>query len=305
MFCTRSYILFPFSPIENSNLYRQYTENPTVQHLRGRRWPHTSPSAHYSLPSANSLTYTFSAKEKDSETGLSYFGSRYYSSDLSIWLSVDPMSDKYPSLSPYSYCANNPVKVVDPNGEEVYIIGDVDNKNTVVNALSNYFDNITVGYDEKTGKLKIVEGAAQTEDEIAFANALSDSKIEVNLQLVDGKKTGYQTSAGDDLEMEGAGAFLGNYISYNSGSQTKESIAKVHTLQCLSIGEMKRLYKDNDWGQLINHEITESFNGGVISSKTNVPGRDENWRINLDIYKEAHATATPQPSTIGASWFHH
>ena len=37
-------------------------------------------------------TFTFSAKEKDSETGLSYFGSRYYSSDLCIWLSVDPMS---------------------------------------------------------------------------------------------------------------------------------------------------------------------------------------------------------------------
>jgi RHS repeat-associated protein len=67
--------------------------------------------------------HTFSAKEKDSETGLSYFGSRYYSSDLSIWLSVDPMSDKYPSLSPYTYCADNPVKLVDPNGEEWDIDG--------------------------------------------------------------------------------------------------------------------------------------------------------------------------------------
>ena len=64
-------------------------------------------------------TYTFSAKERDTETGLSYFGARYYSSDLSIWLSVDPMSDKYPSFSPYVYCANNPVKLVDPNGEEI------------------------------------------------------------------------------------------------------------------------------------------------------------------------------------------
>ncbi len=63
--------------------------------------------------------HTFSAKERDAETGLSYFGSRYYSSDLSIWLSVDPMSDKYPSLSPYVYCANNPIKLVDPNGEKV------------------------------------------------------------------------------------------------------------------------------------------------------------------------------------------
>ena len=63
--------------------------------------------------------HTFSAKERDTETGYSYFGARYYSSDLSIWLSVDPMSDKYPSLSPYVYCANNPIKLVDPNGEEI------------------------------------------------------------------------------------------------------------------------------------------------------------------------------------------
>ena len=66
-------------------------------------------------------SHTFSAKERDLETGLSYFGARYYSSDLSIWLSVDPMSDKYPSLSPYVYCADNPVKLVDPNGEDWYI----------------------------------------------------------------------------------------------------------------------------------------------------------------------------------------
>ena len=44
---------------------------------------------------------------------------RYYNSALSIWLSVDPMSDKYPSTSPYTYCANNPVRLVDPNGEEI------------------------------------------------------------------------------------------------------------------------------------------------------------------------------------------
>ena len=71
-------------------------------------------SPHYTLHSS----HTFSAKEKDSETGLSYFGARYYSSDLSIWLSVDPQASKYPSLSPYVYCADNPVKLVDPNGED-------------------------------------------------------------------------------------------------------------------------------------------------------------------------------------------
>ena len=64
--------------------------------------------------------YTFTGKERDSETGFSYFGSRYYDSDLMTgWLSVDPMADKYPGLSPYAYCAWNPVRLVDPDGEEI------------------------------------------------------------------------------------------------------------------------------------------------------------------------------------------
>ena len=67
-------------------------------------------------------------KERDSETGFSYFGARYYDSDvLTGWLSVDPMADKYPGVSPYAYCAWNPVKLVDPDGEDWY---EIENKET-------------------------------------------------------------------------------------------------------------------------------------------------------------------------------
>ncbi|HBG70077.1 MAG: hypothetical protein A2W93_10085 [Bacteroidetes bacterium GWF2_43_63] len=66
-----------------------------------------------------SSRYTFSAKEKDDETQYSYFGARYYDSDLSVWLSVDPMSDDYQNLSPFAYCANNPVMLVDPDGMKI------------------------------------------------------------------------------------------------------------------------------------------------------------------------------------------
>ena len=71
--------------------------------------------------------YKFTAKELDNETSYTYFGARYYDSELSGWLSVDPMSDKYPSLSPYCYSANNPVVLVDPNGMDWY---EVENKET-------------------------------------------------------------------------------------------------------------------------------------------------------------------------------
>jgi RHS repeat-associated protein len=63
--------------------------------------------------------FVFTGKERDSETGYSYFGARYMDHELmTMWLSVDPMADKYPSISPYAYCAWNPVKLVDPDGTE-------------------------------------------------------------------------------------------------------------------------------------------------------------------------------------------
>ncbi len=46
---------------------------------------------------------------------------RHYHPTLSIWLSVDPMSDKYPGVSPYAYCGNNPGRLVDPDGREIWI----------------------------------------------------------------------------------------------------------------------------------------------------------------------------------------
>ena len=72
----------------------------------------------YNAKTASKSTPSFTGKERDSETGFSYLGARYYDSDLMTgWLSVDPMSDKYPSLSPYAYCGWNPIKLVDPDGE--------------------------------------------------------------------------------------------------------------------------------------------------------------------------------------------
>ena len=43
----------------------------------------------------------------------------YYTDRLSIWLSVDPLADKYLHLSPYAYYADNPVMLVDPDGREI------------------------------------------------------------------------------------------------------------------------------------------------------------------------------------------
>lgn len=58
--------------------------------------------------------YKFIAKELDNETSYTYFGARYYDSDLSSWLSVDPMSDERSWVSPY--CQNKTMNRLDPAG---------------------------------------------------------------------------------------------------------------------------------------------------------------------------------------------
>ena len=79
---------------------------------------------HNTAPTNQSISWSFSrsdfnGKEKDWESSFHYYGARYYWSEvLTGWLSVDPMADKYPNISPYAYCAWNPVKLVDPEGEE-------------------------------------------------------------------------------------------------------------------------------------------------------------------------------------------
>ena len=104
--------------LKTENRFFQYSESTDTQ-------------CAYFLQNTTSST----GKERDSETGFSYFGARYYDSDMSgLFLSVDPMSDKYPNISPYAYCAWNPVKLVDPNGE----FGVPTHKRMVKNALKNH-----------------------------------------------------------------------------------------------------------------------------------------------------------------------
>ena len=106
-------------------------------------------------------------KELDAETGFSYFGARYLDHTLTTaWLSVDPMSDKYPSISPYAYCAWNPVKLVDPEGRELVLIGTADNMQKAIKMMSAKLgknSNLSFSVDGK-GRV-ICYGEAKTDTE--------------------------------------------------------------------------------------------------------------------------------------------
>jgi RHS repeat-associated protein len=61
--------------------------------------------------------YLFNAKELDEETGLYYYGARYYDPRVSVWYGIDKEWEKFPGRSPYEYCYSNPTKYLDPNGK--------------------------------------------------------------------------------------------------------------------------------------------------------------------------------------------
>jgi RHS repeat-associated protein len=60
----------------------------------------------------------FTGKERDSETGWDYFGARYYDPAIGRWLSVDPLAQKAPDMTPYHYTHNSPINRFDPDGKD-------------------------------------------------------------------------------------------------------------------------------------------------------------------------------------------
>jgi RHS repeat-associated protein len=66
-------------------------------------------------PLARSSPFRFCTKLLDDETGLSYFGYRYYSAETGRWLGIDPLGERF-SRNLTLYCANSPIVYFDPNG---------------------------------------------------------------------------------------------------------------------------------------------------------------------------------------------
>lgn len=64
--------------------------------------------------------FKYNGKELDRMHGLDWYdyGARFQNAPVGRWCSVDPLAHKYYSISPYAYCANNPVNWIDPDGKQ-------------------------------------------------------------------------------------------------------------------------------------------------------------------------------------------
>ena len=66
--------------------------------------------------------YRYGGKERNATTSTYDFEARYLSPSFHRFTTMDPLCEKYYSISPYAYCAGNPVNLVDPSGKDSYLI---------------------------------------------------------------------------------------------------------------------------------------------------------------------------------------
>ena len=93
-----------------------------------------------SVPDTSGNLYKWGGKEWDKTLYRYDFGARLYSPSDLRWGTMDPLCEKYYSLSPYAYCANNPMNLVDPSGEDWYSFANGD-KNDYLYTEGQLSDN--------------------------------------------------------------------------------------------------------------------------------------------------------------------
>ena len=104
----------------------------------GSRWNTTSDL----MDETNRFRYN--SKEEQFKFGTPYidYGARQYDPVLGRWFAQDPLSEKYYSVSPYAFCAGNPVKYLDPDGE---IIGTAIDVASVAIGIGSFIKNVRSG----------------------------------------------------------------------------------------------------------------------------------------------------------------
>ncbi|KXB50166.1 RHS repeat-associated core domain protein, partial [Bacteroidales bacterium KA00344] len=95
--------------------------------------------------------YLFNAKELDEETGLYYYGARYMDPKISMWLGVDPLMEKYPSVTGYCYTMDNPIKFIDPDGRDGMVTGNGTETDPYIITAKYFYKKGTLDESQKQG----------------------------------------------------------------------------------------------------------------------------------------------------------
>ena len=174
---------------------------------------------------ADLQAYKYTGKELDMKQGLNLYdyGARYYDPATCRFTTMDPMAEMYYSISPYAYCANNPLNAVDPAGM----------------AIDWY------GLDEFTGVLKKIKETTDDFDLIKSGtfdqknHFLENSSVDP-LKISKGQLIGslYQDISNKKITFNNIeeGVDFMKFVSWNSYKETNAWAYKENNTEKLDIG---------------------------------------------------------------------
>lgn len=201
--------------------------------------------------------YQYSGKEFDRMNGLDFydFHARQYDPVFGRFTTPDPLSEKYYHLSPYAYCASNPLRYIDPTGMEINLTG-----------IIGYDENFKTNYTDKIiTDLSFITGMSLY---LTAENTLSYNKDS------DGNMVVYKNTKGKEIGSSKARSILSKSID------STESVMVMHYAKSVAdsenniiglSGEQINLFIEGannidsrtlGWGMTFLHELTHTNLGG-------------------------------------------
>ena len=168
----------------------EHVKSPVVQ--QDDYYPFGLTYNSYTRENSVKQDFLYNGKELQNELNLGWldYGMRMYQPDLGRFFTQDRFAEKYYSLNPYQYGANNPLVFMDANGDSLIVSGpqsQVDDFKAVSNQGTGGFYNTQVGADGQVSLEPTQLVGPPSPEQAAFANLMSGvisdpNKVEVNLR---------------------------------------------------------------------------------------------------------------------------
>ena len=213
--------------------------------------------------------YKYGGKEW-SDVTLSYdFGARNYLPAIPRWSTMDPLAEKYYSISPYVYCAGNPVNLVDEEGEKIRIFSAEENQYIVYSNGVLYYQN-GHEYDGADGLVWLIANTLnkliELNDEYitGVINTLDNSKREHT--FVVGNHYGDQVSPVGEMgkSLANSGIKTGTWIFLSFNKESFDGVVPTYETT-------------------VGHEISHAYDYDQGLQKDNVPSPYPSWRNPTEI----------------------
>lgn len=209
--------------------------------------------------------YLYNKKELQENLGFYDYGARFYDPVIARWTSVDPLAEKYQPSSPYEYVANNPLKFVDQDGNEITIPNSADRAQIVGNI--NKLSRSQYAVNAKTGQLYMTKninksGSTYYSDRLNAAIGKSDIiEIQKKAVMEDKMYPGNALLAKDVDKQAGGGITEPRYkmevLTDKDGNETLRTTTRV-----VVSGNAYAGMKDEN-GKIIPESVIKDINGGT------------------------------------------